>query len=237
MAVAACSSSTPCPVCPEPRQPASRPPVRGLTPEDLALLHRAGEALPIVERDKDSVPSVLRQRARVLGPGDAAHLALLERCLRASLQTRQNGVGLAAPQVGLGVRAVVVMLDARSEHRRVQFFANPRIVERSDETAIDYEGCLSVPDVCGAVRRNRRVVIEHGLDGEPASRLVAEGFDARIFQHELDHLDGVLYIDRVEGPLQPASRIRELREKLRNEQPELAFVHRPLSHLSDAVLL
>lgn len=147
--------------------------------------------------------------------------------MRASLHASNRGVGLAAPQVGIGARAIVVMIGARSDSPRVEFFVNPRIVQRSDDVTLDYEGCLSVPDVCGLVRRTRAIVIEHGLPEGATQKLEVTGFDARIFQHEIDHLDGVLYIDRVEGGLQPKEKLKELREQLRREHPGLAMhVHR-----------
>ncbi len=166
---------------------------------------------------------VLRLLARPLTRADAAHIDRLEACLRASLQASNRGVGLAAPQLGVGARAIVVMIGARSESPRVEFFVNPRIVQRSDDLTLDYEGCLSVPDVCGLVRRNRTVVVEHGMPEGTTRRLQVTGFDARIFQHEIDHLDGVLYIDRVEGGLQPKDRLKQLRDQLRKDHPELAM--------------
>ena len=166
---------------------------------------------------------VLRQLARPLTRADAAHIDRLEACLRASLQASERGVGLAAPQVGISARAIVVMIGARTDSPRVEFFVNPRIVQRSDDLTLDYEGCLSVPDVCGLVRRNRSVVVEHGMIEGATRRLEVSGFDARIFQHEIDHLDGVLYIDRVEGGLQPKDRLKQLREQLRKDHPELAM--------------
>jgi peptide deformylase len=149
--------------------------------------------------------------------------------MRSSLEVSQ-GVGLAAPQIGIGARAILVMHGVRPAQgeaavEHVELYVNPRIVERSDELTLDYEGCLSVADVCGLVRRHRSIVVEHGLPGAPLQRVAATGFDARIFQHEVDHLDGVLYIDRVEGGLQPKERIRELREQLRRERPELVGSH------------
>ena len=203
--------------------PPPPPAPAGLLPDDLRLLQSPGEALPIVKRTAGA-RGVLRSLARTIAPSD--HAALLERRMRASLDA-SKGVGIAAPQIGISARAILVMHGARpavpggETHPLVQWYLNPRIVERSDEVTLDYEGCLSVDDVCGLVRRHRAVVVEHGLDGSTPQRIEALGFDARIFQHEIDHLDGVLYVDRVEGSLQPKDKIKELREQLRRDHPEL----------------
>jgi peptide deformylase len=196
------------------------------------LLGSGGGALPVVQRTRNG--GVLRRLARPLSGGD--DVRLLESRLRASLAASERGVGLAAPQVGIGARAILVMLGAHTPAARVDLFLNPRVVERSDDTLLDYEGCLSVPDVCGLVRRSRRIVVEHGLAGTAAGRLEAGGFDARIFQHEIDHLDGVLFVDRVEGGLQPKERLRQLREELRREHPELALAMPGAQRHGDGVL-
>jgi len=170
----------------------------------------------------------LRSRARPIALADQPHLATLDRRMRATLES-SGGVGLAAPQIGIGVRAILVMLDARGDAPHVELFFNPRLVERSDEIALDYEGCLSIQGVCGLVRRNQSIVVEHGTPDQTPRRIEVTGFDARIFQHEVDHLDGVLYIDRVEGKLQPMDKLKELRDELRQQQSPSAC-HWPDPH-------
>jgi peptide deformylase len=102
------------------------------------------------------------------------------------------GVGLAGPQIGVMER--IFVWETEEEHGAV---INPRIVDRADETVIEEEGCLSLPGLAYPVERSVRVSIE-GLDanGDPIE-LTVEDFKARIFQHEIDHLDGVLFIDRI----------------------------------------
>lgn len=192
-----------------------------LRPEDLARLVDDGQLWPIVLRSPGG-RGVLRRRARALSAGERQHLVSLDVHMRATLAGTGSGVGLAAPQVGISARVVLVKLGARGSTPKLDIFVNPRIVERSDDVELDYEGCLSIPDVCGLVRRTRSLVIEHGLPDEPARRLEVSGFDARIFQHEIDHLDGVLYIDRVEGGLEPMDQLKQLREELRKQRPQLA---------------
>jgi peptide deformylase len=107
----------------------------------------------------------------------------------------QEGVGLAAPQVGLGHRIIVV--DPRDPEVEPFALVNPAIVEVSEETEKGEEGCLSLPGLKDIVERPARCVVD-GLDreGRPV-HIAAEGLLARILQHEVDHLDGVLFIDRV----------------------------------------
>ncbi len=105
-----------------------------------------------------------------------------------------QGVGLAATQVGV-LRRLFVFVDGEEGPRAV---VNPLIVERSDETEPDEEGCLSLQGVRVPVDRALRIVVE-GLDADGAPvRYALEGYGARVVQHELDHLDGVLIIDRTD---------------------------------------
>ena len=116
----------------------------------------------------------------------------------------QDGVGIAGPQVGLNHRVVAVQrFDKEGEPFEV--YANVRIVWMSDSLACGPEGCLSVPDRRGNVLRSQQIVIEyadlaslsHSCDDIPMARDTVSGFTAVIFQHEIDHLEGVLYIDRL----------------------------------------
>lgn len=116
----------------------------------------------------------------------------------------QDGVGIAGPQVGLNRRIVAVQrFDKTGEPFEV--YANVRIVWLSDSLAYGPEGCLSVPDRRGNVLRSQQIVIEyadlaslsHSCDDIPMARDTVSGFTAVIFQHEIDHLEGVLYIDRL----------------------------------------
>lgn len=137
-----------------------------------------------------------------------------------------EGIGLAAPQIGLSLRIFVVDIpdDAVDEGEGLQAaVVNPRIVEVADESGKAPEGCLSIPGLEGVVERPVSVVME-GKDplGEPV-RLEASGLVGRALQHEYDHLDGVLFIDRV-GPLKRKMLLRKWR-KLQDEDdpaPETA---------------
>jgi len=104
------------------------------------------------------------------------------------------GVGLAAPQVGVPRR--LFTFDSGEESGS---YANPEVVWRSDDTQDGEEGCLSIPGVYFPVVRAMKVRVRaKTIDGEPVER-EAEGFLARIFQHEIDHLDGILFVDRLDA--------------------------------------
>ena len=109
------------------------------------------------------------------------------------------GVGLAAPQVGISSRVIVVEFgDEENEEARKKLYTliNPEITSANEEKVSGIEGCLSVPGFLGEVNRNTKVTVR-GLNrqGKPV-KITAEGWLAHIFQHEIDHLDGILYPDR-----------------------------------------
>jgi peptide deformylase len=110
------------------------------------------------------------------------------------------GVGLAAPQVGESLRLIVVEFgdDEEDIPPRLYVVANPEITRTSQETQVGAEGCLSIPGVQGDVERFTAVTVR-GLNrhGRPMT-VKAKGWLARIFQHEIDHLDGILFVDRAQ---------------------------------------
>jgi peptide deformylase len=129
----------------------------------------------------------------------------LVRNLKDTLNDCSNGVGLAAPQINAHSRVVVVRLGGgKDDEGNVQepglpmALINPQIVEAGDEKR-DFDGCLSFPGLYGETMRPHRLRVT-GLDeaGHPFDQ-VFEGFDAVVVHHEIDHLDGVLFIDRVEN--------------------------------------
>jgi peptide deformylase len=114
-----------------------------------------------------------------------------------------DGVGLAAPQVHVGLRLAVIEVSADDDRVRqavpLTVLVNPVIRSLGEETVEGWEGCLSIPDLRGVVPRLRRLELR-ALDrhGKPYRR-VAEDFFARVIQHECDHLDGAVYLDRMAG--------------------------------------
>lgn len=105
----------------------------------------------------------------------------------------ENGIGIAAPQVGVHKRLIIVDIG----NNQPQAFFNPKITSKSFTKTESEEGCLSVPGVFGIVKRYRAVTITaENLDGVTQT-FRAEGLMAIVFQHEIDHLDGILFIDKV----------------------------------------
>ena len=102
-----------------------------------------------------------------------------------------DGVGLAAPQIGQNIRLVVI--DCQDEHGLIELI-NPEITFKEGE-AVDTEGCLSVPDIYGEVKRAAKVKVEFMNRRGKRQHLTATGLLARCIQHELDHLEGQLFID------------------------------------------
>jgi peptide deformylase len=134
---------------------------------------------------------VLRERAHEVEEFSDDLRALVERMGR--VMEDASGVGLAATQLGLLRRILVFRAD---EDDDLGVLINPVVVEQSEETASDGEGCLSLPDVHVPVERFSSIVVE-GKDaaGEDV-RIEADGLQSRVIQHEIDHLDGVLIFDR-----------------------------------------
>ena len=115
-----------------------------------------------------------------------------------------EGVGLAAPQVHRDIRVSVIEYGEDNPryktegHSGLQVYINPKLEVLTDETMSNWEGCLSVPGLRGLVKRPNKVRVQY-LDRNGKDReIVAEGFLAIVMQHEFDHLDGVLYVDKVE---------------------------------------
>jgi peptide deformylase len=137
--------------------------------------------------------AVLRMRAREVDRFDDDLVRLADRM--AHLMHDARGVGLAATQVGVLQRLFVFQAAEADE---VTAIVNPEITARSDETDVADEGCLSLQGVLVPVQRAVGVTLEgQGLQGEPL-RLELEDIDARVVQHELDHLDGVLMLERTD---------------------------------------
>jgi peptide deformylase len=144
---------------------------------------------------------VLRAKARPLEKSEIKSL-MVQKLIDDMMDTmaEYRGVGLAAPQVHEGIRLFVAALDDSDEgeaEAEPLAIINPEIIVVGSDVTEDWEGCLSIPDVRGRVPRYTRVKIR-GLDREGARQeLQLVGFQARVVQHENDHLDGVLFFDRM----------------------------------------
>jgi peptide deformylase len=144
---------------------------------------------------------VLSHPAAEVDPRDPA-VVTLAADLVDTMRAAAGSVGIAAPQVGEPRRLFVLDVTA---HRKAKscaglvVLANPVLVE-SDDDVPGREGCMSVPDLTGDVARPRRLVVRGTVPGSAEERTyVADAFEARAFAHELDHLDGLLFLDRVAG--------------------------------------
>lgn len=134
---------------------------------------------------------VLKQETRDVSPVEEDLTDLLETMF--AVMDREQGVGLAAPQIGIQKR---LMVWRNPETEEGYVLVNPRIVERSEETEMAEEGCLSIPGRVMQVERSERVVVEGANATGAPVKLEATGLLARIMQHEIDHLDGNLILDR-----------------------------------------
>lgn len=144
---------------------------------------------------------VLRQVAQPVATVEDETIQQLIDQLLATVRTA-NGVGIAAPQLGHSLRILVIASrpNLRYPHAPLMeptVLVNPRLVAASDEMEMGWEGCLSVPGVRGQVPRHQTVEVEYcDRHGQPHHQ-IWQGFVARIFQHEVDHLEGKVFLDRV----------------------------------------
>lgn len=157
---------------------------------------------------------ILREKASEVDVFDDGLRALVEEMF--ITMAAAEGAGLAAPQVGVGQRLLVTDVSREEGDAGRVAVVNPEIVEVGAEEDREPEGCLSIPGVTEVVARPSRVVVR-GLDplGAPI-RIEAEGLFSRVLQHEIDHLDGVLFFDRI-SPLKRRMLLKKYR-KLRAEE-------------------
>lgn len=138
---------------------------------------------------------VLRQASKPVESVDAAVRALADDMLETMYDA--PGIGLAAIQIGEPLRMTVIDLSKEDEEKQPHLFINPEIVTRSDETSVYEEGCLSIPDYYAEVERPAEVTVRY-LDRDGREQTMeADGLMATCLQHEIDHLDGVLFIDYI----------------------------------------
>jgi peptide deformylase len=160
---------------------------------------------------------VLKRKARTVTKFDKNLQTLIDDMVETMREA--PGVGLAAPQVGLSERLIVVEYYEREEDeeneeapKKVWALINPEIVKASEEILMGVEGCLSIPGVVGEVERHTEVQVK-GLNrhGKPL-KIKAKGWLARIFQHEIDHLNGVLFTERAVRVWQPQQEVEPEQE-------------------------
>ena len=160
---------------------------------------------------------VLRRRARPVDAVTRETRALVNDMIDTMYD--EVGIGLAAPQVGISLRLMVV---GDEEGRGAQALVNPAITAQGGKVTAE-EGCLSLPGVFAPVTRAEWVTLDaQDLDGQPVS-ITARGLRARVFQPEIDHLDGVLFIDRLEPVIRARSKRRIKKEGFTEDSAHRAF--------------
>ena len=160
---------------------------------------------------------VLRRKARGITKFDKDLSTVIDDMVETMREA--PGVGLAAPQIGLSERLIVIEYYEREEDeedeeapKKVWAMINPEIVKASDERLMGVEGCLSIPGLLGEVERHAEVQVK-GLNrhGKPM-KIKAKGWLARIFQHEIDHLNGVVFPDLATRVWQPQQEVEQDQE-------------------------
>lgn len=161
--------------------------------------------------------AVLRRKAHAVTKFDKNLHTLIDDMVETMREA--PGVGLAAPQIGLSERIIVIEYYEREEDeekedapKKVWAVLNPEIIKASEEKLMGVEGCLSIPGLVGEVERHAVVQVK-GLNrhGKPM-KIKAEGWLARIFQHEIDHLNGVLFTDRATRVWKPQDEVEPEQE-------------------------
>lgn len=178
----------------------------GFSAAEKETIHAGkGEIMRILTVGNPADSLVLRQKGRSGDRADAADGRLRRPApqdARDGAGPAEHGVGIAAPQVGILRRMIAVQrFDKPGEP--FEFYLNPEIVESSAETAPGREGCLSIPGLAGTVVRAQRIVLRYRDERFAEKTETIDGFTAVIFQHETDHLDGILYTDRTDEASTP----------------------------------
>jgi len=139
---------------------------------------------------------ILRNKSKKITSFDDKLIEFSEKLSR--LMFEHEGAGLAAPQIGENIRIVAVEIPNTTEKESL-ILVNPEIVFQSEELQTDTEGCLSIPDIRAIVKRPMTISVKaFSANGKPIFLENVSGFFARAIQHEIDHLDGILFIDKID---------------------------------------
>lgn len=184
-----------------------------LTKAEMEFINSA-EKMRVFKNNSENDNSVLRAVSKKALINSFGYDVLEKKMMESLIE--EKGVGIAAPQVGVNRRLIIVQrLD--KEEKPFEYYYNPVITERSGEMIEGWEGCLSVPAGFGKVKRVQDIKIEYDKLNNGKIETVKEhitGFTAVIFQHEIDHLDGILFIDKkCDGDLMPKEEYYEMRKK------------------------
>ena len=158
-----------------------------------------GYIMPLVTINSETDSHFLRKLSAPLNIADVKSeyfISLANSMLLTVTNPENEGVGIAAPQVGVSKQLIAVQRIDKEEEP-FEFYVNPKIVSFSGDKKTGGEGCLSVPGIKGLVDRYQEIVIEYNdIEDFTIKSDTVEGFTAVIFQHEIDHLNGILYIDK-----------------------------------------
>ncbi len=186
---------------------------KALSLKEIQLIKEkpAREAFRVLQTTDESDLKVLTQKAAEIGPKDKQLQLLADRMYVTVLQ--EQGVGIAAPQIGISRRAIwVKRYDKAGEP--FEFFVNPTITWYSQVKRLGREGCLSIPDLSGQVYRSLAIRITYFDSKGHFHDEMIEGFTAVICQHECDHLEGVLFTDRLEEQAAKTYKKAEIKNEL-----------------------
>ena len=181
------------------------------------LIHKKANSIMTLRKIVTLPEPVLRRKAHTITKVDKNLQTLIDDMVETMRDA--PGVGLAAPQIGLSDRLIVVEYYERAEDeekedapKKVWAVLNPEIIKASEEKLMGVEGCLSIPGLVGEVERHAAVQVK-GLNrhGKPM-KIKADGWLARIFQHEIDHLNGVLFTDRATRVWKPQDEVEPEQE-------------------------
>jgi len=136
---------------------------------------------------------MLKEVCEPLSQVDDHHRELIKKMFEAMYEA--NGVGLAAPQVGINKRIFILDSGAREEEKKPLTMINPSLVSLDDKTVSYEEGCLSFPEHFAEIDRPDQLTIKYLDENNKKKTLTTDGFTSRIIQHELDHLNGILFVD------------------------------------------
>ncbi len=183
--------------------------------KELILAGNAKTALPIYQTEDEYQHKVLLAESQEVSPKDRTLPVLIDR-MRLSLAATDGGVGIAAPQVGVNRRVILVQRFDKPDHP-VEYFINPKIVWHSELLNKGPEGDLSIDNFREAFYRSYSIRLEYyDLDNRKHDEMV-EGFTAVIFQHEIDHLSGILISDKFEN--EKGLPYKEIKVYLKNNKP------------------
>ncbi len=144
----------------------------------MSLSIQTGQDNEILRKKSEQIESITKKTLKFINE--------MEKILK-----KEGGVGLAAPQVGESIRLILVLLDSKNLIPMI----NPEITSHSDETELGEEGCLSLPGKWGNVERYKEITVRYLDEKSGEKTLKLSKFNARVVQHEIDHLDGILFTD------------------------------------------